>query len=639
MINKMISAEHRLILLIVVIAVLKLIFIGNTNILALNAPHDDYWYVHTAFNNIWGGEYNNMSFIHLQLYSVWLKVISVLGVPARLAIEAGWLIACGYLSLAVYRMRVSGWLIILLFSYLVFHPYSIGFFGRSLAETLLAVMSALVAAAGIELWNSRNENWRLRYRVAFLIYVLGFAVAYHVRKEGVVLLAPIALLGIVSLLDKKIWWSGVARKKIAISLIIAPVVATVLFGTILAGANYAKWGVWARYELAAPGYKRVLGALNSIDTGRTPYHVTVTHEMLDRAYQESPTFRELKPFMEGQAGRMWYTISNRHTGISAGIGNGWFYWALRDVAAAAGWHSDAQTADKKYLTTANELEVAFTTGRLKKRGFTVSSFIDPDIGKWVPELPASIVDVAKLVVKPIPQYLDLPMENASAEQLEQYVAITGKRELPAITGVIMGVNGWVILPAGAKVGLGTDKTTFVWVTLNPPQRPDVNGAYAFSLKYEGAEIPTELHILSQDGIKGSVELKKLKAQTTSNFSGVLRADIGIDSFDYSKISRANLISPKLFFVYQWVGYLFCIVAVISLFLSMIKREFSTDLFILFLLTMTAIMSRVAVFGIIDASSWNSVQARYMLPVVPFFACMGVLAIALLTSKFNKENLS
>ena len=70
-------------------------------------------------------------------------------------------------------------------------------------------------------------------------------------------------------------------------------------GGILAGGNYLKWGVLARYELAAPGYQRAIAALNRIDVGRTPKHFTVTKDVLALAYKESPTFRELQPFMDG----------------------------------------------------------------------------------------------------------------------------------------------------------------------------------------------------------------------------------------------------------------------------------------------------------------------------------------------------
>ena len=113
------------------------------------------------------------------------------------------------------------------------------------------------------------------------------------------------------------------------------------------------------------------------------------------------------------------------------IGNGWFYWALRDVAAQAGWHKDARLADSKYAEFADELEKAFSSGRLKGKEFTISSFLDPDVGKWIQDVPQSVVNVLQMVVLPKLQYLDLPNENASTTQFDHYVAITGRRSLQA----------------------------------------------------------------------------------------------------------------------------------------------------------------------------------------------------------------
>lgn len=639
MTSKNVQTERWLWIFIAITAIARLYFTSDRGILALNSPHDEFWYIQTASRYIWGGShdnYNQMTIIHLPIYSAWLDFLRLFRMPARLGIDVGWLLAGGYLAFAFLRLTRMKWLAGFLFAFLAFHPYTISIFDRALAETFLAVVCAAVLGAGIELWNCRDAGSSFRHRVAFVVYVVGFAVAFHTRKEGVVLVVPLLALACRSWFDRQRWWSGANRQKLAIPMLLKPILVTILLGLILSSANYAKWGVFARYELSAPGYQRTIAALNSIDVGRTPKQFTVTKEVLAQAYKVSPTITELQPFMETGIGKMWVSISSQNTGIPGEIGNGFFLWALRDVAAQAGWHKDARFADSKYAAVADELENAFATGRLKKRGFGISSFLDPDVGKWMPDMPQSILNVSQLVVRPRLADLVLPSESASPGQLEKYVVITGRRAESSDTGRVIGVNGWIKMPVGSSVGLGTGDTTFSWTHLSGSQRPDVPGAYAFSVSANGAEVPTELHFQTPDGKYGSIALNALKAQATATITGVLQVELGIDSLKYSEVAKADKWLSKLCTIYQFVGYLFCLVTIGALLLLMVRRRPLTGIALVLALVIVAIMARVALFSIIDASSFNAIQARYMLPVIPVFACMGAIGFALLGDFFEKK---
>jgi len=635
MMDMLISKQNKWFIIIVALSIIKLMLVGNNNIIALNAPHDDFWYIQTAFDKVWAGdEYNNMSFIHLQLYAVWLKGISLFNIPTRLAIEFSWLTACLYLSYSFVRLGVNKWLAILLFAFLCFHPYSIGFFDRSLAETLLAVVMTLVLAGAIELWNTHRADGALRRRFALVSYVLGFAIAYHLRKEGIVMLVPlVALVAIIVVWNAQVL-VGSSRRRLLTVLVLAPVLSTIVVGAALAGANYAKWGVYARYELAASGYKKLMSALNKIDVGRTPHQVTVTQSMLELAYKESDTFRELKPHMEGPAGNMWYSISNHYTGITEGIGNGWFYWALRDVAASAGWHKSAEKAQQKYLQAATELDTALADGRLPRRELAISSFIDPDYGKWLPELPQSVSKITQLVIDPQPRYLDLPRDNASESQLDQVVQITGPRKQPSGVLRVSGVKGWINMPEGTQVGLGDSNKTYVWHTLAAPQRPDVKGAYGFELSINDANYPSELHVVSIDNHVVRVPLSELKEMKASRFEGAFNGIIGVDRLEYSQETYVSMILDGIFPIYQWLSYVLC-VAVLAVYLLAFTRKPMSLLYITILtLLLVTLASRIAVFSILDASSWNGVQARYMFPYISVFACMGVLGLYQVVEAFK-----
>ncbi|WP_143029233.1 hypothetical protein [Rhodoferax sp. OV413] len=601
----------------------RLYLTGNRDILALNAPHDEFWYVDTAFNHIWRGSYSEMKLIHLPTYAVWLMGVDLLGIPARLAIDLAWLVACGYLAYALRRLTQVTWTAVALFIFLTFHPYIIRIFDRALAETLLTVLSTAVLAAGMELWNRRQEGPSAARRCAMVVYGVGFGTAYHTRSEGAVLLVPLGLLALWSLVDRWNWWLQASRHSLLIPLLGLPLLATVLLGLGFSAANYAKWGIWASQELDAPGYKSAMTALNSIDTGPTPKQITVTQEMLGLGFQASPTLRELQPAMTGATGQQWVAIASPYVSVKGEIANGWFYWALRDVAARSGWHASAALAERKYAAVAAELQQAFADGRLKKR-FVLSSFIDPDIKKWAPDLPASLRRILLLIIRPAAENLETPTENASPAQFSQYVAVTGRRG-PALAAT---VGGWVVAPAGSQVGLDAEGGAILWQKLMAP-RSDVPGAYGFLVSAQGLKVPTALHLQTSDGTDLSVMLSSLQAgrvtelTPTGSYAGLR---VGVDRLEVTELrQRGERFLKRIGEWYVGWHYLLFATSVIGSAIWLVRRNQSAESMV-FILLVAAILARVGLFAILDASSWSGSQPRYMLPIFPLAGVAGFLGL-------------
>src|SRR5688572_27450967 len=119
------------------VIVLRLFLTGDRDIVAVNGPYDEYWYVRSALRAIWGGDYNHMAFAHLPVYSAWLMLVSALGIPGRLAIELAWLAASLYLAVALRGLTARSWVGALAFLFLALNPYTMAMFDGALAETLL----------------------------------------------------------------------------------------------------------------------------------------------------------------------------------------------------------------------------------------------------------------------------------------------------------------------------------------------------------------------------------------------------------------------------------------------------------------------------------------------------------------------
>lgn len=623
-------------LIVVMVVVIRLFLTSDRDVFALNAPYDEYWYVHNAARMIWGGDYNQLAFAHLPIYSMWLTLLNVLGVPARLGIDLAWLAATAYAGYALFRFTgrrsVGG----LFWAYCAFHPLFFVLFDRALSETLLSVLVVLLVGSGLEIWNTRLDPSSLRGRWASHAFCVALALAFHVRKEGGMLFAPLALLALYSWARRKEWWHPPVGLTLPGRLLVFPLLLVVAAGCALAAINYLRWGVAVRYELAAPGYEKAMSALNRIDAGRGPLHVTVTSKARQLAYQNSPTFSELQFFFEGEQGKSLAAHTAQYTGQQGEIGNGWFYWALRDAGAAAGWHSSARHADQKYAAISEELEDAFRAGRLKSYSSLFPSFLDPDVGKWIARVPSSTLATLALVIEALPQSVAVGAEDATPKQFVEFVEVVGRRNpLPSVA-----VRGWIIAPEGATVGLAqVGKAVTNWVVLRGPARPDVSGALPFRLASTGTELPDELLVKSRDGKIGKIAIDVLHEGAMGVTEGEVNAKLGVDELSggvrSTRIERWLSYLAKKPLKFDWIGalgrfYVFLNVTLASLVLVLtlkvfVKRRWHSPLTALLLIVCTTILSRAILFGVLDASSWSGVQARYMAPMVPIFAFLGVVA--------------
>lgn len=626
----------------------RLFLTGDRDILALNAPYDEYWFIHSAARMIWGGSYNQLAFAQLPIYSMWLAMLSIFGIPARLGIDLAWLMASGYTAFALSRLTGARWVGVSFFIYCAFNPLFVALFDRALAETFMCVLVVLLFGSGVEVWSTRESPTSCRSYIATFLFAIAFGLGFHVRKEGGLLLVPLLLLGIFSLLQRRVWWRRPLHASLAWRFMVCPLLVMLAIGCMLIVGNYLRWGLAVRYELAAPGYERAMSALNHIDAGRGPLHVTVTAKGRQLAYENSPTFKELEPFFEGEPGKHLAAHTAKFTKSTGEIGNGWFYWALRDAGAVAGWHSSARAAEEKYTAIANELESAFSLGKLKSRGTIFPSFVDPDYEKWIGLVPASLLDVLKLVLNSRPESVQEMTENASPKQLAEYIRVTGRRN-PIRT---FNMRGWIIAPENSVIAMSqAEMDPDGWTVIRGKIRPDVPGALPINLKYYGIDLPDKINVQAPDGKNGVVLISNLRAGHMVKTTGDLNLTLGVDElYSDERLNRIDRLLSNiggsstrlnwmsgLGHLYGWINVAFAIFLGMAAIVSIVGSRRS-ELNAIFALAGLLIGSRVLLFSILDASSWNGQQARYMAPIVPVYAAVGIMAIWILFNTIRKKYL-
>jgi len=145
------------------------VLVSGEEIVARNQPYDDLWQVMAASRWYWfGSDYNHLMFAHLPVYSLWIALVHLTGIPLRIATELLYLAASGILILTLLRVGISRWLAITIFAVIVFHPESYTLFNFVLPETIYCSLLIIAIACLIMLWKGGrmqmqsvgNGNWR-----------------------------------------------------------------------------------------------------------------------------------------------------------------------------------------------------------------------------------------------------------------------------------------------------------------------------------------------------------------------------------------------------------------------------------------------------------------------------------------------
>ena len=102
--------------------------------------------------------------------------------------------------------------------------------------------------------------------------------------------------------------------------------------------------------------------------------------------------------------------------------------------------------------------------------------------------------------------------------------------------------------------------------------------------------------------------------------------VGVDRLEIAEPrQRADRFLSRLGRLYVGLHYFLCGVFVMFGAIWLVRRTRSAES-MLFMLLAAAIFARIGLFAILDASSWSGSQARYMLPIFPFFGVASALGL-------------
>ncbi len=609
-------------------AFLRMWLTADEDIRARHAAYDDLWFVKSAEVAYWGVEtQNHLSAIRPPAYPLWLWMNQNLGIPQRIAIDLAFVSSA---LLLVYALRHVGmprlwaWLTFVVIAFL---PEAFRVFSLILSDAFaVPLMTALCGSLIMLLCTGRTIRWGVVTGIFASLFALN-------RGEGGMmahgLLACLAgLLFLRAMANRQGFlpsvWGGVR-------VVIVPLVVMLAVTHLVKYVNYRVYGVYATNDLSAPGHASMMTALTSIDAPEKIDYVTISRTSLAMAYEVSPSLRELQTYLDGQVGDRWHKVTRqRRASLPPGeIISGYNHWALREAAYRAGKYTSIADADAFYAQIAREIRQAIEDGKIPGR-LVISSYLDPDYGRWIPRLPASFQMVWQRICRNhegINTLVDSSDVTANVSEAFDRVALRRKglagKSIAKFSGELI-TNG--VRPRSLHILNGAGSLALAKIDLDSRRVPDTSPPQyvsPFEVEINGANPSTMIQWRVQMPENKVYYSRRPVPQRQQQFGfpeagKSIRVDI--------KSAEVQLPEPTLRLgIRRWLdktyrtvlpGIVYTGLGISAVALLLRRRKVNGLWLCCSLLLAAAVLSRLGLFTIIDATGWHGHQPRYTFAVVP-----------------------
>ncbi len=639
-----------------IFAILKILLVGGEEIVARYQPLDDFWQIMAASRGYWfSSGYDWMMYVHLPIYSFWVGFVHITGVPLRIATEILFLGSSFLFVVSLRMIGISVLAAVISYALLIFHPASFQIFNYTLAGTLYSSVFLVTLASIFFLWVNRHGEKKIG--CAVLVGVC-FAILWHIRKENVLLMA---MLFVIFAFLLAVFWREKRQLRQAFyetSIIILIPILIILSSSLLVKTfNLVKFGLFVSTEMDSPGYKAAYKALLRIKPDKPIRFVPVPKDVRYKAYSVSPSFRELKPFFEGEFGEAAASETRKWMGIEDEIAAGWFYWALKNAAVMAGHHNSATDADDYFHKIADEINLALDNKEAESR-FVLFTFLDPEISNWLPYLPGSIIKIRGRFLS-----TDQPLTEHDSPDLLDSVRnafnIATNRRISLLQGLPVSIQGWVFSRDAmvTKVEIQSEGGDILGSTNNFTSRPDVASSYSIN-GYEKVTENSGIKLLLTAMPEQLLDARfVVRTNNDGQFDMLFRSikkgrpyDVydkssGKITFAFDEILIPNNpgILQKTIKSFIWEMYgkilnIFELAGLLVVFILIVLRK-NIDINSLFVLGVfgTSIFSWGILFALVDSSSWPGDQARYLFPVMQIYGPFLFLLVFESLRKVFNEN--
>lgn len=423
---------------IVALVALKLVLIADLPLsFGGMFRYDDALFVSQAaalLEGQWLGPFNHLTLTKGPVYPFFLAASSATHLPLPITQTAFHALACFIFVLALRPLLTSPTLRLLLFTVLLFDPYTFSAtaVGRVLRSGIHPALTLLALAGAIGL--TLRLDRRLLTLVLWSLFAgLAVSIFWFCREEGLWLAPSLALILLAGAFV--LFRSSLPQRPLRLLFLAAPPLVLLGSTVTLRALNHDRYGAPIAVDVKDGAFPDAYGALTRITPADAVPGVPVLRETRLRAYAVSPAFAELQPHLEGTPGNAWARIGWEnidHLSAHQEIRGGWFQWALREAAELAGHYSDAATADAFWQRVAQEINAACDDGRLPG-GPPRRGFVPPWHASLAAPLRASLANATRVIVTFSDFALTPPVDNGTDADRARFPRITHHSGLPTPT--------------------------------------------------------------------------------------------------------------------------------------------------------------------------------------------------------------
>jgi len=358
--------KHKFAIGIAIIAIIYMILVSVQNPrFCYISPNDDQYILGLADSLLdlkWLGKYNSITLTKGIFSPLFIIFSNFLGIQF---LTAEYLFYVGACILFVYVIRKNviknDWVNFILFAVILFNPvlYYTELLKVYRDHIYSSLLIYLIACAFGIFFNYREKPKKI------IGYMFGFGfslTAMAICREESIWIAPFVLGSSIITILFIIFDKQVSDKFKKISLYIIPIVIYTATIVVICFINYKYYGKFMKNEFSSSTWKNFLKAVSSVDVEKTYLTVPLTKEARQKIYEVSPSFKELEPYFEGDAGDGWAL----NGAIPGELEAGWFQWAMVDITERAGYYTNAKTSNDFFKKITDEVNAAYKDGRLKK---------------------------------------------------------------------------------------------------------------------------------------------------------------------------------------------------------------------------------------------------------------------------------
>lgn len=610
---------------------LALLFSGHQEVLAKNAPYDEYYFLlRSSSFDLMG---SRLAPIKEYLYSFFIDISQVFGLNLR-----NFEVICYGIALAwlwgelrkLTRSAAVAWLTVVP---LAFFTYQSPVFNLTTYDALQLILTPLTFASAAMILR-RNGSFG---SLTFAGLVAGLQVL--TRPEGVLFLAaPLVSLMFVAV---KTELQNQRRVRFWRLLSMAFVVCAIPFVIQegMCAVNEVRFGFWAPTIMKSGDFTGALTALMSIrptnnSGGR---YAPVPISAMEQAFQVSPAFRKAKPYFSANLGGTGWSAwaPKGYETHDGSIDGGHFEWALLEASAyVAGPESKAMLGYLGAVT--KQLDAAFQAGKLQRR-IVISTSVGPNFSPINKHFWYSIWKIGKILLDYGPPVLPQVGYVASKPEVERDFNLLALRRAALVQSDDRQLVGWLVDPSkGLPNNIFLSEPALAsGATLKLIERPDVAGIIA-GLSSAQAEHPLVGFQLSvpgaSGGAAGSIEVRYgdvithvplAKLAATNQGAGFSQDGIRVQVDRV--ITPPNIAQSKEFVATWWISFVAYYVMRVAFVLSAIlfviamligvrsgdERRATTNLCLIAAIAASILLPRVLLFAAVDSFMFPGTQPRYL----------------------------